>query len=114
MNYLAPSIELNDENMQRLLGGAKRGLAFVVRPGPSYDDPSLAHLQWEHARNMFALLRAGKLRAVSALLDGTDVLGMGLLTTDDRAEAEALLREDPGVRGGRLRFDLLTDASFAS
>lgn len=106
------SAMVTDEAMQRLLGGAAKELAFVVKRGPAYDDPARQHLQWEHARNMFALLRAGKLRSVTALVDGTDVLGLGVLLVTGREEAEALLREDPGVRGGRLSFELLTAVAF--
>jgi hypothetical protein len=35
-----------------------------------------------------------------------------LLHTSDRAEAERLLEADPGVRGGRLRIELMSDVTF--
>lgn len=105
---------ISDEAMQRLLGSAEKQLAFLVRRGPEFDNPALAHLQWEHARNMFNLLRAGKLRSVTALMDGTDVLGVAVFTNIDRAEAEQILRDDPGVRGGRLTMQLLTGVSFGA
>ena len=108
------SAPIGDETMQRLLGGAERGLAFVVKRGPAYADPAREHLQWEHARHLFGLLKAGKLRGVSALFEGGDVLGFGLLNTSDRAEAERLLDADPGVRGGRLRIELMTDVTFSA
>jgi predicted enzyme related to lactoylglutathione lyase len=102
---------VTDETMQRLLGGADKNVTFLLRRGPAFDDPARQHLQWEHARNMFSLLRAGKLRMVTALMDGTDVLGVAIFN-GTREEAEATLREDPGVRGGRLNLQLLTGVSF--
>jgi hypothetical protein len=103
---------VTDELMQRLLGGAEKRHTFLVRRGPAYDDPASLPLQWEHARNMFTLLRAGKLRSVTALVDGRDVLGVGVLAVATREEAEQILRDDPGVRGGRLSLELLTGVSF--
>jgi uncharacterized protein len=103
-------IPVSDSAMQQLLGSTAPGVAFLLRRGPAYGDAT-APLQWEHARNMFALLRSGKLRSVVALTDGTDVLGLGLWV-GDRAEAEAVLAQDPAIRGGRLTYELLTDVTF--
>ncbi|MFO0628867.1 MAG: VOC family protein [Polyangiales bacterium] len=105
---------VSDDAMQRWLGGAPREIAFVMKPGPAFSDPARQHLQWEHARNMFALLRAGTLRQVTAFMDGTEVLGLGVFARATRAEAEAILRDDPGVRGGRLVFELLTAVTFGA
>lgn len=105
---------ISDDTMQRLLFGADKMLAFLVRRGPAYDDPSSQPLHWEHVRNMFTLLRTGKLRSVTALMDGTDVLGIGILAVKNQEEAEQILRDDPGVRGGRLTMQLLTCVSFGA
>src|SRR5688572_4451712 len=102
---------ITDEEMQRLLGGAARRFAFVLRPGENFG-PDTQGLQWEHARNMFTLLQAGTLASVTALMDGTDVLGVGVMEAASKAEVEALLREDPAVRAGRLRFEVFSTASF--
>ncbi len=104
--------KVDDGTMQRLLGGAEKNVTFLIKRGPAFDDASREHLQWEHARNMFQLLRAGKLRMVTALMDGTDVLGVAIFQGVTREEGEAILREDPGVRGGRLSYQLLTGVSF--
>ena len=61
---------------------------------------------------MFTLMRDGQLAHVSALMDGTDALGFGLMTVTSKDEAEAILREDPAVRGGRLVVELLSSMSF--
>ena len=113
MDRLGNSTEVpvSDEEMQRLLGSAPKRFAFLLRPGPKFGSETQA-LQWEHARNMFALLRAGRLTSVTALMDGTEVLGVGVLEAASKAEVEALLREDPAVRGGRLSFEILSAASF--
>lgn len=101
---------VRDDVLRRALAATAPGVAFLIRRGPRYGEETAA-LQWEHARNLFGLLRAGKLRSVSAFVDGVDVLGVGLWS-GERAEAEATLREDPGVRGGRFTFELLSDATF--
>lgn len=102
---------VTDEEMQRLLGAAPKRFAFLLRPGPQHG-PETMGLQWEHARNMFTQLRAGALFSVTALMDGTDVLGVGVMEAASKEEAEALLREDPAVKGGRLRFEVFSAASF--
>jgi predicted enzyme related to lactoylglutathione lyase len=103
---------VTDGTMQAMLGAAMPQVAFLLKRGPAYDDPASAPLQWEHARNMFTLMRYGRLSHVSALLDGTDVLGFGLMSAGSREEAEAILREDPAVHGGRLVVELLSSISF--
>jgi hypothetical protein len=104
-------IAVNDEEMQRLLGSAPPRFAFVLRPGRRFG-PETQALQWEHARNMFTLLKTGKLSSVTALMDGTDVLGIGVMEAGSKADVEALLRDDPAVRGGRLSFEVFSSASF--
>jgi hypothetical protein len=102
---------VTDEEMQRLLGGAPKRFAFVLRPGPKFG-PETQGLQWEHARNMFTLLQNSRLASVTALMDGTDVLGIGVMDANSKSEVEALLRDDPAVSGGRLRFEVFSAGSF--
>ncbi len=101
-----------DVVMKSLLDGATPNHAFLITRGQGYDDPATLPLQWEHARNMFTLMRDGRLSHVSALVDGSDVLGFGLLAVASRAEAEAILAKDPGIAGGRLGYQMLTAVSF--
>lgn len=103
---------VTNETMQGLLSSAPETLTFVLRRGPRFDDPATAPLQWEHARNMFGLLRDGKVVQVTAIMDGTDVLGVGYFARIERAEAEAILAADPGIAGGRLTFELRSSVSF--
>lgn len=103
-----------DAVMQGLLAAARPGIAFLLHRGPGFDDPAKAHLQWEHARNMFTLMKRGLLTHVSAFPAGTGVLGFGLLALDTAEAAEALLAEDPGVRGGRLRAEVLGAITFTA
>ncbi|WP_018262017.1 VOC family protein [Methylobacterium sp. WSM2598] len=103
---------VTDAALQGLLRGRAPGLAFLITRGPRYDDPATAPLQWEHARAMTTLLRDGPLTHVTALVDGAEVLGFGLIDVATREEAEAVLAADPGVAGGRLAVTLLTALSF--
>ncbi|MCO6187933.1 VOC family protein [Rhizobium sp. L1K21] len=103
---------VSDQTMQGLLAGQKPGFAFVLTRGPRFEDPELANLQWEHARNMFNLMREGKLTHVSALPGGASILGFGLMLADSREEVAEILAEDPGVAAGRLAFEVMTAVSF--
>ena len=103
---------VTDQTMHRLLESRKPSFAFVVTRGPRFEDPELASLQWEHARNMFALMRDGKLIHVSALADGASILGFGVMEADSREEVAAILAADPGVAAGRLAFEVTTAVSF--
>lgn len=103
---------ISDETLQRVLGTTPPRLTFLVRPGPRFSDPATLPLQWEHARNMLSLLEAGVLLQVTALMDGTDVLGMGIFAHGDRAEAERILAADPAVVGERLIVEFRQSASF--
>jgi hypothetical protein len=100
--------------MQRLLAGAAPRHAFLLRKGPAWDDPAQQHLQWEHARNMFTLLRDHHLSYVCPLMDGTDVVGFGVIDASSREAAARLLEHDPGVRAGRLRFEVLQGVPFGA
>jgi predicted enzyme related to lactoylglutathione lyase len=103
-----------DDVMQGLLASTPPAHAFLLRKGPAYDDVATQPLQWEHARNMFTLLRDGHLRYVCALMDGTDVVGFGVMNGATREAVEALLRADPAVRAGRLAWQLLAGVAFTA
>lgn len=105
---------LADATMQALLAGARPGIAFLLHKGPAHDDPAKAGLQWEHARNMFTLMKRGLLPHVTAFPAWTGVLGFGILTLTTAEEAEALLAADPGVQGGRLRVEVLGAITFTA
>jgi hypothetical protein len=59
---------------------------------------------------MFTLMRKGAVTHVS-VLDGTELLGFGLMNVE-KQEAERILQDDPGVDGGRFGFRLLSAVSF--
>jgi len=103
---------ISDGEMQRLLGSAPKRFAFVLKPGPNHGPGTMA-LQWEHARNMFTLLRRGVLHSVTALMDGGDVLGVGTADAPSKEAVEALLADDPAVQGGRLTVEVFAAAHFA-
>ncbi len=102
---------ITDEELQRLLASAPRRFAFVFTPGPKHGPETLA-LQWEHARNLFQLLRAGTLHSVTALMDGTSVLGVGVMEAPSKDAVAAVLDADPAVKGGRLRYEVYAAGAF--
>jgi hypothetical protein len=110
----ADDAPVRDTVMQGLLAAARPGIAFLLHRGPDFDDAAKVDLQWEHARNMFTLMKRALLTHVSAFPAGTGVLGFGILTLDSAEAAEVLLVEDPGVRGGRLRAEVLGAVTFTA
>jgi len=102
---------ITDGEMQRLLGAAPKRFAFVLKPGPTHGAGTM-ELQWEHARNMFTLLRRGILHSVTALMDGQDVLGVGTLDAPSKEAVAALLASDPAVKGGRLTVEVFAAGHF--
>jgi len=102
---------VDDATMQAALATRTPMTAVLLRRGPAYDDAASAPLQWEHARNMFRLLGDARLVHVSAVLDGTDVLGFAIATGAPE-EVRAEIARDPGVAGGRLTAEVVTVMTF--
>ncbi len=57
---------------------------------------------------------AGTLLYVCALMDGTDVVGFGVMNGPSRQAVEDLLRADPAVRADRLVWQLLGGVAFTA
>lgn len=81
---------------------------LLFRPGPdrSQDDATAERIQQEHLGYLFRLEAAGKLTLFGPVLDADDLRGIGVVTVPTRAEAEALVAQDPAVQAGRLLLEV--------
>lgn len=74
--------------------------AFVYRQGPAWEEGKSMREQalGPHARFMQRLMDDGRLLAAGPLLETNG--GLAVIRARDRAEAAALLADDPAVTGG--------------
>jgi hypothetical protein len=94
-----------DEEMGRLLPGAKLYSVVILRRGPKYEDDSAAAIIWEHGRRNFGLRDDGVLAVVLPVTDGSDVCGIAVFaaTIDDTT---AIMGDDPGVAAGVFTYEV--------
>jgi uncharacterized protein YciI len=81
---------------------------LLFRPGPdrSHDEATAERIQTAHLAHLFQLEAEGKLTMFGPVLDADDLLGIGVITVPSRAEAEALIADDPAVLAGRLVLEV--------
>ncbi len=81
---------------------------LLLRPGPdrTQDDETAEQIQRAHLAHLFRLEAEGRLTLFGPVLDLDDLRGIGVLTVPTRAEAEALVAEDPAVLAGRLVLEV--------
>lgn len=81
-------------------------LLFRAGPVRDHDDETAERIQQAHLGHLFELEAAGRLRLFGPVLDAGDLRGIGVVTVPTRAEAEALIADDPAVRAGRLTLEI--------
>jgi predicted enzyme related to lactoylglutathione lyase/uncharacterized protein YciI len=81
---------------------------MLLKVGPRRDQDEAAgeRIQRDHLRHLFELEAAGLLTLFGPIEDAGDLRGIGVLTTQTREQAEALMAEDPAVVAGRLRAEI--------
>ena len=99
-------MSITDEFIMKLLQGAKSYCVFILKPGPTRDQPDAEKIQWEHVRYLFELREAGKLSITCPVMNNPDLMGVGVLNLSDLEEAKDLLNQDPNVRAGRLVYEV--------
>jgi uncharacterized protein len=87
-------------------------LVLLVRPtnAPKLPDAELEKLQAAHIGHLKKMAAAGKLLVAGPLDDQPDpsLRGICLYRAGSLAEARALAEEDPSVKAGRLRVEVMT------
>jgi len=77
---------------------------LFLKAGPrrDQDEATLDRLQLAHLQHLTWLMHQGLLTLFGPVEDAGDLRGIGVVLTDTREAAEALLADDPMVKAGRL------------
>src|SRR5688572_24355515 len=95
--------------IQRHIARLRRYWLVLKTSGPNRDQPEAeaAAIQRGHLEHLFHYRSLGKLALSGPILEQADLRGIGVYTVETRAEVEAICREDPAVKAGRLRYEIL-------
>jgi hypothetical protein len=96
---------VTNESIQLSLSTAKPYSLFILKPGPTRDQPEANVIQWEHVTYLFQLREAGMLNISCPVMEEGEIMGVGVLNTTIE-KAKAILEEDPNVKAGRLVYSL--------
>ncbi len=97
-----------DRQIDETLGRGKRYTLLLLWKGPNWTadgDPD-GVLQHGHLRHLFSLRNNGSLLLNGPIVDGGDLIGLGIFDDPDLAAVKALAEDDPSVQAGRLRADV--------
>lgn len=98
--------EVTEESIRSAVSQAKPLTVVLLRRGPNYD--TTQHLHMEHLKHIFTMRDAGQqVLTLPVTEQGSDLVGIGLFATGDKAEALRLTNEDPGVKAGRFTVEVL-------
>lgn len=100
--------EITDAFVQEQVGRQRWFWLLMLSIGPTRDqsEDEAEVIQAAHLRHMFTLRGRGQLILFGPIQDVDPLRGIGVLTVATRAEAEALMADDPAVRAGRLVADV--------
>jgi hypothetical protein len=94
-----------DEEMGRLLPGARPYSVVILRRGTKYEDDAAPAIIWEHGRRNFGLRDDGVLAVVLPVTDGSDVCGIAAFAATI-AHTTAIMTDDPGVVAGVFTYEV--------
>ena len=98
---------VTNESIQITLSTAKSYSLFILKQGPTRDQPDAETIQWNHVTYLFQLREAGILNITCPIMEEGEVMGVGILNTTIE-KAKFILDEDPNVKAGRLVYTLHT------
>lgn len=93
-----------DEIMARVRT-AKPHIVVLLKTGPNY--ASTEHIHMAHLQHIFAMREAGQQVITMPVMTPGDLRGIGVFSSDDVAEVEALVAADPAIQAGRLVYELV-------
>jgi uncharacterized protein len=98
---------LDEQIAQTVARGQRYALLLLwVGPNRDQDEAEQERLQHGHLRHLFGLRNAGQLLLNGPIVDGGDLVGIGIFRGTDLDEVKALAEGDPSVQAGRLRVDV--------
>ena len=96
--------QITDEQMQQRVAELKPYALMVLRPTPKLREPGAEQVVWEHGRRNMALQALGLMPIVCPVGDER-IAGIGIFNTSVE-EAEAIMRDDPGVLAGLFTLEV--------
>jgi uncharacterized protein YciI len=98
---------LDDQIAQTVARGASYVLLLLwAGPNREQDETEQERLQHGHLRHLFGLRNAGQLLLNGPVVDGGDLVGIGIFRGTDLEAVRSLAEADPSVQAGRLRVDV--------
>lgn len=96
--------EVTDAHVQEQVARQRWYWLVMLSMGPVWDQPDheADAIQAAHLRHMFALRGRGQLIMFGPVRDADPLRGIGVITVETQAEAEAMMASDPAVLAGRL------------
>ncbi|MBO0720093.1 MAG: hypothetical protein J2P41_04685 [Blastocatellia bacterium] len=84
------------------LGILKKGANWTAE-----NTPEIQKIQEGHLANIFKMAKAGKLVAAGPMADEGEIRGIFIFKAASLEEARSLAEEDPAVKSGRLKLEIL-------
>lgn len=98
--------EVTRESIMAAVATAKPHVMVVLKKGPNYDTTGDLHMA--HLQHIFTMRAAEQQVLTMPVMSESDIRGIGVFATADVAEAEALVKADPGVAAGRFVYEMLS------
>ena len=97
-----------DVTIREAVAGGRAYSLLLLWAGTHRDQDAAAAeaLQWAHLRHLFTLRAEHGLLLNGPVVDGGELVGIGIFDDTDIEAVRALAEADPGVRAGRMRVDV--------
>lgn len=104
----ATNAQNTGDTAKKLEDNIKQFYFVMLLKGPNrnQDSATAAKIQEGHMANINRLYKAGKLKVAGPFGDDGDWLGIFIFDCATREELETLLKTDPAVAAGRLKYDI--------
>jgi len=102
---------ITDDYMREMSQKTKPYTFVMLRKTPKHSEPGADKIVWEHGRRNYRLRRDGKLCIVCPVRDESDIVGVGIFSTDI-VETKKIMDEDPGVQAGIFVYEIHPTRSF--
>lgn len=99
---------ITDEFIQKTISSGKQYCVRLYKAGPNRNQsPGEADkIQMEHLRYLMQLRAEGKLLIGGPVIDDPQLKGVAIFNTTDIEEVKRLSDGDPGVKAGRLVYEV--------
>ena len=103
--------EITDEFMRNALSKSKNYSLLILTHGSNANNLEAEKIIWEHGRRNFSLRRDGLLSIVCPVSSADNIAGVGIFNASVD-EVKKIMDEDPAVKAGVLRYQVLDCRSF--